>query len=203
MGTLFCFFGDKSNIRRHVKGKHLRLLDRQTESTKSGDDSDNYDVSETIEVDLAMDDTLDNTLEENEEEISVDDIEEDVMDLDRRALAMMEKEMTEDYRVAWTCKFCSKTSNDKTRTRKHVITHFRDRNEKKVTHNDSEDASKDSRTANYTAQDNEAVKLMVKTQDESGDRVWGCTVCGKTHFHKGKIRTHVIANHKEFLSLHK
>ena len=198
--------GDKSNIRRHVKGKHLKLLDRQTETNKTGeplDDSDNYDVSETIEVDLALNDNQDNTLEENEEDISVDHIEEDVNDLDRRALAMMGKEMTEDYRVAWSCKFCGKTSNDKTRTRKHVISHFRDRSEKKMNDKDSEDSSKDRRTANYTVQDNEAVKLMVKTQDDTGDRVWGCTVCGKTHFHKGKIRTHIIANHKEFLSLHK
>lgn len=198
--------GDKSNIRRHVKSKHLKLLDRGQEDKRSGqqtnetEQSEDYDVNDAIEVDIELDEAED----PRPEEISLDQPEDanvsQLDDLDRLALEMMEKDVTDDCKVTWTCKFCSKTARDKTRIRKHVISHMRDRKEKKV--DEAKEAAKQLRkTANYSSEDLKALELMVKMKDEDGDNVWSCTLCDKIHFDKFRIRRHILANHKEAVSV--
>ena len=185
-----------------MKGKHLKENQREPESKMSLDESTtsgDYDVNDAIEVDLEVE------LDETEAELSLDNTEEDsyvslLEDLDRQALEMMEKELTEDGRVSWTCKFCCKTSRDKTRIRKHVISHLREKKKPEEV-DDVLDNSKPRRTENYSSEDFEALKLMEKTRDEEGDSVWSCTVCSKTHFHKYKIRKHVILKHRDSFSV--
>ena len=190
--------GDKSNIRRHVKSKHLKLLEREKQQANEteAEPSEDYDVNDAIEVDLELEETED----PSPAEISLDNTEEgnvsQLDDLDLLALEMMEKDVTDDCRVTWTCKYCSKTARDKTRIRKHVISHMRDRKEKKV------DEEKEKRkTANYSPEDLRAVKLMVKVRDAEGENVWSCTLCDKTHFDKFRVRRHILAKHKEAVSV--
>ena len=197
--------GDKSNIRRHVKGKHLKNKNKDlekkmslNESTTPDPDDDDYDVNDAIEVDLEME------LDETEAEVSLDNTEEDgqaslMDDLDLQALERMEREVTGDGRVSWTCKVCGKTSRDKTRIRKHVISHLRGK-KKPEESEDVLDVPRSWRTENYSPDDFSALKLMEKTRDSEGDIVWTCSVCSKTHFHKYKIRKHIIASHRESLS---
>ena len=42
--------GDKSIIRRHVKSKHLKQLDRDKMSAQTSEQSEEYDVNDAIEV---------------------------------------------------------------------------------------------------------------------------------------------------------
>ena len=198
--------GDKSNIRRHVKSKHLKQMDSGTknkvfvESVNDSTDTEDYDINDAIEVDLDWE------MNENQEEVSFDKNEEDEnvphsQDLDSQALKMMEKEPTEDGRVSWRCNFCTKAASDKTRIRKHVISHLRERKEKKIEDDEGLDSSKARKVANYTSEDIEALKLMVKTRNEEGDSVWSCTVCSRAHFDKFRIRRHIKSLHKDSLSV--
>ena len=191
--------GDKSNIRRHVKSKHLKQLDRDKMSAQTTEQSEEYDVNDAIEVDIELDEAED----QSPEEISLDNTEDgnisQLDDLDLLALEMMEKDVTDDCRVTWTCKYCSKTARDKTRIRKHVISHMRDRKEKKV--DEEKEAFKLRKTANYSPEDIKALKLMVKMKGEEGENLWSCTLCDKTHFDKFRIRRHILSNHKEALSV--
>ena len=193
--------GDKSNIRRHVKSKHLKQLDREKISaqTTEQEQSEDYDVNDAIEVDIELDEAED----QGPEEISLDNTEDgnvsQLDDLDRLALEMMEKDVTDDCRVTWTCKYCSKTARDKTRIRKHVISHMRDRKEEKV--DEEKQASKVRRTANYSPEDIKALELMAKMKGEEGENLWSCTLCDKNHFDKFRIRRHILSNHKEALSV--
>ena len=200
--------GDKSNIRRHVKSKHLKQLDKErqqeheisVQTTETTEQPEDYDVNDAIEVDLELDEAEDQSLEE----ISLDNTEDgnnvsQLDDLDRLALEMMEKDVTDDCRVTWTCKYCSKTARDKTRIRKHVISHMRDKKEKKL--DEEKDASKLRKTANYSSEDMKAIELMVKMKGEEGENLWSCTLCDKNHFDKFRIRRHILAKHREALSV--
>ena len=192
--------GDKSNIRRHVKGKHLKNKNKDLEKKMSLNESttpDDYDVNDAIEVDLEME------LDETEAEVSLDNTEEDVQvalldDLDLQALERMEREVTGDGRVSWTCKVCGKTANDKTRIRKHVISHLRGKKRPEETE-DVLDEPRSWRTENYSPDDFNALKLMEKKRDSEGVIVWTCTVCSKTNSNKTNIRKHIIAIHRDSL----
>ena len=196
--------GDKSNIRRHVKSKHLKQLDREQEHKILGqstetEQSEDYDVNDAIEVDIELAEAEDPRPEEvslaNTEDANVSQLDE----LDLLALEMMEKDVTDDCRVTWTCKYCSKTARDKTRIRKHVISHMRDRKDKTVA--EENEPAKLRKNANYSSEDLKALELMVKMKDEEGENVWSCTLCDKNHFDKFRIRRHILSKHKEAVSV--
>ena len=131
-------------------------------------------------------------------------------DVDEKALDMMEKKII-DKKIHWTCKFCNKTNNDKTRIRKHVITnHIRklekvlddtsvdiDIKEESIKNGESmfmQNISMDS-SYNMSDEDLRALSMMKSSKDEHGKKVWICNICDKESDDKTRIRKHVKVNH--------
>ena len=125
-------------------------------------------------------------------------------DVDEKALEMMEKTIV-DKKIQWTCKFCNKTSNDKTRIRKHIIrTHIQKLekvlDETSVDVNIKEESmfmqniSMDS-SYNMSDEDLRALSMMKSSKDEHEKKVWICNICDKASDDKTRIRKHVKVNH--------
>eukprot|EP00092_Neocalanus_flemingeri_P024837 GFUD01026933.1.p1 GENE.GFUD01026933.1~~GFUD01026933.1.p1 ORF type:complete len:363 (-),score=95.55 GFUD01026933.1:97-1185(-) len=91
---------DKTRIRKHVVGKHLRKKQKNNEVE--------YKVEEKYMVSFKEDDQILSTHE----------------DFQAKVFSLMEKVDGPNNRITWFCRECKKNNSDKTRIRKHVEIHI-------------------------------------------------------------------------------
>ena len=131
--------------------------------------------------------------------ISLDETVSEDKNSHEKCLEMMERK-TEGGKKVWTCKFCQKSSNDKTRIRKHVESHLSklDRAVKDEDMNNESmfNLSLGSKTSSpLSTEDIKALMMMKRIRNDEGKHVWICNVCDKTSIDKTRIRKHIKSNH--------
>ena len=210
---------DKSRTKRHVRGIHLRRNDSVDGLVKTELEAEDIEALELMQKDFTDDGKVSwrclrcefccndkcrtrkhvksNHLKkapvvtEESHDKSLSRVELDNADLE--ALEMMVRELTDEGKVSWRCSVCQFSSNDKTRTRRHV----------RAKHIKTEEEDTDQTVfldqsinkVELDPEDQAALQLMVRRKTEEGLKMWQCTVCERQHQDKTRIRKHVKTTH--------